>query len=409
MAAPHMPGTVKLPAGRLAGSRYGSEEGEEGAKSTNVDPETEPVGGPEYVGRSTFVGGNYRTTETLPTLQSHKEKKQSRLPTFLGGSRNKQATRKQGGGGSGSGGSGGSGGTGGSNSNSNSNSNGSPARSAATSTSPSPFYPQSSRRRVVSKSDKRKELVERHLVPLIEKYGEFVGDERIHVHTSDGRRYRPGPTPQRSLTTTRSASNSLSVLLDPSRDELLRSQRWMYRRSSGGGGGGGGGSTGGSGRGASEQGEDEDEEDWRMRTIASSWGAASTLPTGNDVGSSDDAEADISTAISFFDYVQKQVDELTEFSEKSKEECPLLSMESVRRVLHRIGVSNVDMTVVRHAMSEAKRCHREGDARARVIYELRSLYTRQDLTAAAVAFTGMHPIVASEFFFYFRSSCWMVV
>ena len=163
--APHMQGTVKLPHASLSGSRTN-----EYTKtiSTNVDPPTQPLGGPEYVGRSSSVAQNYRTAE-LPALSSAKEREEPAMKLFLGGSRsvpsaattttnNKRRQRS-------------------SNNNNNNNKKSSTSSNSSntnlnattnnntnTTTSSAHFHPTSSRPRIVSKEEKLRDLMERQLV-----------------------------------------------------------------------------------------------------------------------------------------------------------------------------------------------------------------------------------------------------
>ena len=446
MSAPIMPGTVKLPQQSLSGISINTD-----TSSTNIDDQVRAVGGPEYVGRSTFVGGNYRTSE-LPTLSSAKETPVKDIPVFLGGSRI-PSNRERGGqkyyraqrksalnNNSGT---------------STTNNNQTSSSSTAIPSTNHPFHPTSSRPRIVSKSEKYAEQMEMHLKPLINTYGENVGEEEIRVHTASDSRYLPRPTRKRQLTTTESAAESLSNLLDPNRSETLRKKRWLYKRD---------------GNETRKRQENDQEKNAMGNQIGDTTANATANETGllltgtlqdrifggtevtennalrEEHGITLDAVAfeyerdliqfgdsggrsnvsetltleslrtitsNLATTIlprtlnqiptersiqirkKFFQHIELQINRLIQYSETNQLETPLLSIDSIQRILHRIGMSSLNMNSIQNIMIDVKRSHRLGDARARVLYQLRETFPKTSLSNAAVAESGMDSVIAS--------------
>ena len=442
LTAPHLAGTVKLPQTTLAGT-YDLPD----IESSNVDPTPPVVGGPEYVGKSFSVGSNYRREE-VPSFQGAKDIASPRLPVFLDGARTTAvgsvpdrsklfsiytasttttSTHKM----SATASATASAASTASTTSHNDNSNASPA-----------LYPATSRRRVVSKTEKFQELEQQQLHPLRDRYGQRVGDERIRVHTASFTKHRPHPTRQRNLTTTQASVDSLSVLLSPQRSETMRSHRWMYKRqphqdglgmastmtssgtvneesgimlldtmgtpnrSTGGLGSLGLGSLGL----ASTTNQTQRPSSPTTTSLLHVTGAH-TDPNYDEINMTNNNEKEAAeeqqqrrqqqqeqrdTRLQFFQYVFQQIDNLIQHAASEKEQCALLSPASVTRILQATGIRNINMALASLVMTEIKHMHRQGDAKARVIYEFRQRFPALELSLPAIAASGMDVFIAQE-------------
>ena len=146
----------------------------------------------------------------------------------------------------------------------------------------------------------------------------------------------------------------------------------------------------------------------RLRTIQANLGpplrsaAAANRQSHHlfDIDADGQKEADerrsLQVCAKFFHHLDEQIVQLVAYSEQMNMTTPLLSTDAVRRILHRMGLPSLNMTMIRTVMAEVKHLHREGDARARLVYQLRTTYPQDTLSAVAVRQSGMDVKVAAE-------------